>query len=146
MKTRMNTTTRKRLLYYRSSKMQPKQNIRSGAAQFCEINGIHTISMHHKRHCSSWCSSNWSICASWWVNWCVNSNIRTLKSNLFPPCHTTDADLDEFLPPMEELLEAPELESLTSSKSFRFLLKLGYEHLFESLNKQWNNWRILYYV
>lgn len=62
--------------------------------------------------------------------------METLKSNLFLPCHISDADLDEFLPPMEELLEAPELESLTSSKSFQFLLKLGYEHLYESLNKQ----------
>lgn len=47
-----------------------------------------------------------------------------------------DAELEEFLPPMAEMLEAPELGSLTSSKSFQFLLKLGYEHLFESVNKQ----------
>lgn len=47
-----------------------------------------------------------------------------------------DADLEEFLPPIEELLEAPELASLASTKSFQFLLKLGYEHLFESLNKE----------
>lgn len=48
----------------------------------------------------------------------------------------SDVVIEEFLPPMEELLEAHELGSLTSSKSFQFLLKLGYEHLFESLNKE----------
>lgn len=62
----------------------------------------------------------------------LNLKLITLNSVLL------DGDLEEFLPPMEEILEAPELGSLTTSKSFQFLLKLGYEHLYESLNqKQW---------
>lgn len=47
----------------------------------------------------------------------------------------TVLDLEEFLPPMEEILSAPEIGDLAKSKSFQFLLKLGYEHIYETLNK-----------
>ncbi|KFB36140.1 AGAP003503-PA-like protein [Anopheles sinensis] len=38
----------------------------------------------------------------------------------------------EFLPPLEYFLEAPELGELTDSKSFQYLMRLGYEHIHES--------------
>lgn len=47
----------------------------------------------------------------------------------------TDVDLDEFLPPIQELLDAPELGSLTESKSFQFLLKLIYEYFYDTYKK-----------
>lgn len=46
-----------------------------------------------------------------------------------------DADLEEYLPPIEDFLEAPELVQLTSDKSFQFLFKLGYEYISESYKR-----------
>lgn len=42
------------------------------------------------------------------------------------------SNIDDFLPPIKDFLEAPELASLTPLKSFQFLLKLAYEHINES--------------
>lgn len=58
------------------------------------------------------------------------------QTNLLSVFISLDSELEQFLPPMDELLEAHELGPLTESKSFQFLLKLGYEHVFESYNKK----------
>lgn len=47
-----------------------------------------------------------------------------------------DAEPSEFLPPLEEMLEAQELGPLIENKSFQFLLKLIYEHFFDSYTKK----------
>lgn len=49
-----------------------------------------------------------------------------------------DVDLDEFLPPLHELMDAPELGLLAASKSFQFLLKLIYEYFYETYKKSMN--------
>lgn len=49
-----------------------------------------------------------------------------------------DVDLEEFLPPLQELVDAPELGLLTESKSFQFLLKLIYEYFYETYKKPMN--------
>lgn len=46
-----------------------------------------------------------------------------------------DVELEEFLPPLQELLDAPELGHLTESKSFQFLLKLIYEYFYGTYKK-----------
>lgn len=46
------------------------------------------------------------------------------------------SNIEDFLPPIEHFLEAPELASLTPLKSFQFLLKLGYEHINESYKQK----------
>lgn len=51
-------------------------------------------------------------------------------------CYIMDGELENFLPPLESFLNAPELGDLTQSKSFQYLLKLGYEHISESYRKQ----------
>lgn len=44
-------------------------------------------------------------------------------------CHFLDGDLDTFLPPMEYLVAAPELERIKNDQKFLYLLKFGYEHV-----------------
>lgn len=52
--------------------------------------------------------------------------------------HSIDVDLDEFLPPLQELIDGPELGLLAESKSFQFLLKLIYEYFYETYKKTMN--------
>ncbi|KFB36139.1 AGAP003503-PA-like protein [Anopheles sinensis] len=48
-------------------------------------------------------------------------------------CFISDGGrLENFLPPLEYFLEAPELGELIDSKSFQYLMRLGYEHIHES--------------
>lgn len=55
--------------------------------------------------------------------------------NLIDFFSISDVDLEEFLPPLQELLDAPELGPLTESKSFQFLLKLIYEYFYGTYRK-----------
>lgn len=47
-------------------------------------------------------------------------------------CFVMDSDLSEFLPPIEQFADAPELADLNANKTFQFLFRLGYEHIRET--------------
>lgn len=59
-------------------------------------------------------------------------SMESIMSRSFP---SAAPELEEFLPPMDEIARAPEIGSLAASRPFQFLLKLGYEHIHETLNK-----------
>lgn len=46
-----------------------------------------------------------------------------------------DVDLDAILPPIQELLDAPDLAHIATSRSFQFLLKLTYEYFYDTFKK-----------
>lgn len=85
-----------------------------------------------------WCSA---ILRDAWDAYNINAPQETLQNLMFfklvDLCFFLDGDLEDFLPPIDDLLDAPELGSLTASKSFQFLLRLCYEHIFESYHKKW---------
>lgn len=87
------------------------------------------VEVNHK----IWCSA---ILRDTWDAYNINSPQDTLQHlmlfKLVELCFFMDADLKDLLPPLNQLLDAPELGPLTTTKSFQFLLKLGYEHINES--------------
>lgn len=70
-----------------------------------------------------------------WDVYNINAPQETLQQLMFfklvDLCAFFNADFRERLPPLSHLLDAAELGELTASKSFQFLLKLGYEHIDE---------------
>ncbi len=48
-------------------------------------------------------------------------------------CYLLEHDLS-FLPPIDSFLTASELLHLSNEKSFQYLLKLGFEHIYQSYN------------
>lgn len=80
-----------------------------------------------------WCSA---ILRNSWDTYNINAPHDALQNLMFfklvDQCFLLTADLKELLPPLNQLLVAPELGSLIASKSFQFLLKLGYEHIKEA--------------
>ncbi|XP_049535624.1 nuclear pore complex protein Nup133 [Anopheles darlingi] len=91
------------------------------------------IEIQHK----IWCAA---ILRSSWDDYNKNAPLDSMQDMLFfkliDVCYLMDGDLENFLPPLESFLNAPELGDLTQSKSFQYLLKLGYEHISESYRKQ----------
>lgn len=59
-----------------------------------------------------------------WVHW-----------TCFLLSHILDDDLDDFMPSIDELMEAYELGELTESKSYQFLLKMLFEYFHETYKK-----------
>nr|XP_018899604.1 PREDICTED: nuclear pore complex protein Nup133 [Bemisia tabaci] len=47
-----------------------------------------------------------------------------------------DVDADEFLPPLETILQAEELSELVENANFRFLLQVGFEHYLKPSSDQ----------
>lgn len=80
-----------------------------------------------------WCAA---IRRDDWQTVNVNAPQDDLQNLLFfklvDLCFFMDADLAEFLPPMDQFMAAEELGELTASKSFQFLFRLGYEYIGES--------------
>lgn len=75
-----------------------------------------------------------------WVDYNMNSPLDALQDLLFfkliDLCYILDNEIENFLPPIDSFLTALELGPLINEKSFQFLLKLGYEHIYESYAKQ----------
>uniref|UniRef100_A0A182QEJ5 Nucleoporin Nup133/Nup155-like N-terminal domain-containing protein n=1 Tax=Anopheles farauti TaxID=69004 RepID=A0A182QEJ5_9DIPT len=85
-----------------------------------------------------WCAA---IQRDSWEDYNKSSPLDSMQNMLFfrliDLCYISDAgELDNFLPPLESFLNAPELGDLTQSKSFQYLMKLGYEHINESYRKK----------
>ncbi|XP_052902993.1 nuclear pore complex protein Nup133 [Anopheles moucheti] len=85
-----------------------------------------------------WCAA---IQRDTWEEYNKNAPLDSMQNMLFfrliDLCYISDAgDLENFLPPLESFLNAPELGDLTQSKSFQYLMKLGYEHISESYRKK----------
>ncbi|XP_052864954.1 nuclear pore complex protein Nup133 [Anopheles cruzii] len=84
-----------------------------------------------------WCAA---IQRDSWEEYNQSAPLDTMQTMLFfkliDLCYIMDGELENFLPPLESFLNAPELGALTKSKSFQYLLKLGYEHITESYRKQ----------
>lgn len=80
-----------------------------------------------------WCSA---ILRDKWDSYNINAPQDTLQHLMFfkliDLCAFSNVDFRDVLPPLSHLLDAHELGELTASKSFQFLLKLGYEHINES--------------
>lgn len=71
-----------------------------------------------------------------WSGYDVNQPLETMQNLIFfkliDLCFLLDHDLESFLPPIEYLLNAPELEKIKNDQQFQFLIKFGYEHIFEA--------------
>uniref|UniRef100_A0A182VS51 Nucleoporin Nup133/Nup155-like N-terminal domain-containing protein n=1 Tax=Anopheles minimus TaxID=112268 RepID=A0A182VS51_9DIPT len=85
-----------------------------------------------------WCAA---IQRDSWDEYNMNAPLDSMQNMLFfrliDLCYISDAgELENFLPPLESFLNAPELGDLTQSKSFQYLMKLGYEHINESYRKK----------
>uniref|UniRef100_A0A182JBK9 Nucleoporin Nup133/Nup155-like N-terminal domain-containing protein n=1 Tax=Anopheles atroparvus TaxID=41427 RepID=A0A182JBK9_ANOAO len=81
-----------------------------------------------------WCAA---IQRDSWENYNKNAPLDSMQSMLFfkliDLCFISDGGrLENFLPPLESFLDAPELGDLVDSKAFQYLMKLGYEHIRES--------------
>ncbi|XP_035903262.1 nuclear pore complex protein Nup133 [Anopheles stephensi] len=85
-----------------------------------------------------WCAA---ILRDSWEEYNKNAPLDSMQNMLFfrliDLCYISDAgELENFLPPLESFLNAPELGELTQSKSFQYLMKLGYEHINESYRQK----------
>uniref|UniRef100_A0A182MU25 Nucleoporin Nup133/Nup155-like N-terminal domain-containing protein n=1 Tax=Anopheles culicifacies TaxID=139723 RepID=A0A182MU25_9DIPT len=85
-----------------------------------------------------WCAA---IQRDSWEEYNKNAPLDSMQNMLFfrliDLCYISDAgELENFLPPLESFLNATELGDLTQSKSFQYLMKLGYEHISESYSKK----------
>ncbi|XP_064484878.1 nuclear pore complex protein Nup133-like [Ornithodoros turicata] len=77
-----------------------------------------------------WCQA---ILRDQWEDLDTDNPIETMKSLLFyrviELAFSQGASLQEFLPSMNDLLTAGQLETLSDNDSFKFLLRAGYEHI-----------------
>ncbi|CAB3236401.1 unnamed protein product [Arctia plantaginis] len=75
-----------------------------------------------------WCAC---ICRDDWSNCRVDSPNDELNSKMFfrliDLVHIMGGDLELLLPPVEDILTAPELAELVSDSRFHFIIKYGYE-------------------
>ncbi|XP_058458903.1 nuclear pore complex protein Nup133-like [Malaya genurostris] len=91
------------------------------------------MEVRHKIWCSAILRDNWD-------DYNRNAPLDTMQNMMFfrliDLCYILDGELENFLPPVESFLTAPELCELTESKSFQYLIKLGYEHIYDSYKKK----------
>ncbi|XP_058813495.1 nuclear pore complex protein Nup133 [Topomyia yanbarensis] len=84
-----------------------------------------------------WCSA---ILRDNWENYNRNAPLDTMQNMMFfrliDLCYILDGELENFLPPVENFLTATELGELAENKSFQYLIKLGYEHIYDSYKKK----------
>ncbi|XP_053669635.1 nuclear pore complex protein Nup133 [Anopheles nili] len=81
-----------------------------------------------------WCAA---ILRDSWEDYNKSAPLDSMQNMLFfkliDLCYISDVgELENFLPPLESFLNASELGELTQSKSFQYLMKLGYEHINDS--------------
>nr|CAD7434086.1 unnamed protein product [Timema monikensis] len=81
-----------------------------------------------------WCKS---ILRDDWTNADVNSPIDTVQKTIFfkivDLIGVMEESVEEFLPPLDRLLEAEELGSIKDNSTFQYLLRVGYEHIHRTL-------------
>lgn len=91
------------------------------------------IEVRHK----IWCAA---ILRDDWDNYNRNAPLDTMQNMMFfrliDLCYMLDGELENFLPPAKNFLTAPELGELVESKSFQYLLKLGYENICNSYQQK----------
>ncbi|KAG8182878.1 hypothetical protein JTE90_024621 [Oedothorax gibbosus] len=67
----------------------------------------------------------------------ISNSLDSLKETIFfqiiELAFDQGLDLSDFLPPLEELLQAPELRDFQDNPSFKFLLQASYEHLLKGI-------------
>ncbi|XP_055603804.1 nuclear pore complex protein Nup133 [Uranotaenia lowii] len=84
-----------------------------------------------------WCAA---ILRDNWETYNRNAPLDTMQNMMFfrliDLCYILDGELENFLPAVENFLTAPELGELVESKAFQYLIKLGYEHIYESYRKK----------
>ncbi|XP_001847396.2 nuclear pore complex protein Nup133 [Culex quinquefasciatus] len=84
-----------------------------------------------------WCAA---ILRDSWDNYNPNAPLDTMQGMMFfrliDLCYILDGELENFLPAVENFLGASELGDLVESKSFQYLIKLGYEHIYDSYKKK----------
>ncbi|XP_053688434.1 nuclear pore complex protein Nup133 isoform X2 [Sabethes cyaneus] len=84
-----------------------------------------------------WCAA---ILRDNWEDYNRNAPLDTMQNMMFfrliDLCYILDGELENFLPPVESFLTATELGELVESKSFQYLIKLGYEHIYDSYKKK----------
>lgn len=87
-----------------------------------------------------WCAA---ILRDSWSDYDVNQPLDTMQNLIFfkliDLCFLLDRDLETFLPPIEYLLNAPELAELKHDSQFHFLIKFGYEHILEAYSGRTND-------
>lgn len=80
-----------------------------------------------------WCAA---ILRDNWSDYDENALLDTMQGMIFfrlvDLCYLLDGDINTFLPPLEHLLNAPELESIKNDPKFQYLLRYGYEHTRET--------------
>lgn len=91
------------------------------------------IEVRHKIWCAAILRDNWE-------DYNRSAPLDTMQGMMFfrliDLCYILDGELENFLPPVESFLSAPELGDLVESKSFQYLIKLGYEHIYDSYKKK----------
>ncbi|XP_063701326.1 nuclear pore complex protein Nup133 [Culicoides brevitarsis] len=80
-----------------------------------------------------WCAA---ILRDDWEDYSPDEPLEKIQNmtffKLIDLCYLLDGDLNQFLPPLQVFLNAPELASISDSKKFQYLIKLGYEHVLET--------------
>lgn len=91
------------------------------------------MEVRHKIWCAAILRDNWD-------NYNRSAPLDTMQNMMFfrliDLCYILDGELENFLPPVESFLSAPELGALVENKAFQYLIKLGYEHIYESYRKK----------
>ncbi|GIY57817.1 nuclear pore complex protein Nup133 [Caerostris extrusa] len=68
-----------------------------------------------------------------WENLDTNNPLEIFKETIFfqiiELAFDQGVEIHDFLPPLEDLLQTPELSDLAENPSFKFLLQAGYEHI-----------------
>lgn len=82
-----------------------------------------------------WCAA---IMKDDWTNFNMAAPLEKMQEMLFfkliDLCYLLDHEIESFLPPIDSFLTASELLHLSNDKSFQYLIKLGYEHIYQSYN------------
>ncbi|XP_037955264.1 nuclear pore complex protein Nup133-like [Teleopsis dalmanni] len=83
-----------------------------------------------------WCAA---ILRDNWIDYDINNAIDHVQNLLFfkltEVCHLMGTELETFLPPIENFLNAEDLEEVAHNTSFQYLLKLTYECINNSFKK-----------
>lgn len=84
-----------------------------------------------------WCAA---ILKDDWEDYLPDAPLDKMQNMMFfkliDLCYLLDGSLDKFLPPLQSLLNAPELASISDSKNFQFLIKFGYEYISDAYRYQ----------
>ncbi|XP_055389232.1 nuclear pore complex protein Nup133 [Condylostylus longicornis] len=90
------------------------------------------IDSRHKIWCAAILRDNWTDVD---MNIPMDQMENMMFFKLIDLCYFMN-HLDDFLPPQHEILSSMDLDDLVNNKSFQYLLKLGYEHIYNTYQRK----------